>query len=64
MPDPVMDPMRVAKQFQRCMVGYHPPSRALSTIGTIYQRQVRRDSTASARMASSVNDAAAVEIAT
>src|SRR5260370_23320572 len=22
MPDPAMDPMRVAKQFQRCMVGY------------------------------------------
>jgi hypothetical protein len=30
----------------------------------MYQRQVRRERTASARMAASVNDAAAVEVAT
>ena len=44
--------------------GVRPPSRALSTIGTMYQRQARRESTASARMVPSVNDAAAVEVAT
>src|SRR4051812_26023488 len=43
---------------------YRPACRALSTIGTMYQRQVRREKTASARVAPSVNDAAAVEVAT
>jgi hypothetical protein len=48
----------------QCTVFYRPPSRALSTIGTMYQRQARRKSTASARMAPSVNDVTAVEVAT
>jgi hypothetical protein len=42
----------------------HRAPRTLSTIGRTYQRQARRESMASARMAPTVNDAAAVEVAT
>jgi hypothetical protein len=63
-PNPAIHLMRDREAISRCTVAYHRPSRALRTIGRIYQRQARRESTASARMAPSVNDVAAVEVAT